>query len=137
MHEKNWEWTLLDELHSPLESRIEYGDDEHVIVSFFASNRDWTVYTTHRLIGECDGRRAEILQPKFGSTGFGDFKGDLDAPRIEPAKIRIGLRTRPFLYETGYASMAPIHYFKFWSLKWPIWKETYQLSIQNPHPLAS
>jgi len=32
-----------------------------------------------------------------------------------------------FLYETGYASMAPIHYFKFWSLKWPVWQQTYRM----------
>jgi len=125
MHEISWERTLLDQMHSQLETVVDLESDELPIISFFVSEVDWTLYTTHRLVGQHDGFYSEVSQAEFGKTDFGDFKGDLDSPRIEPASVRSNQGDRTFLYETGFASMAPIHYFKFWSLKWPVWRETY------------
>ncbi len=131
MHVDSWEMTLLDRYHDPIESAVRLEDDEYVIVSFFAGEADWTLYTTHRLVGEVSGKRADIERSEFGATDFGNFKQDLDSPRVTKAIIRTKHGTQQFLYESGYASIAPIHYFKFWSLKWPAWKETYRIENEK------
>lgn len=123
MHEGSWEMTLLDRCHDPIASRLSLADDEYPIVSFFAGDGDWTIYTTHRLVGEVSGKRTEIERSDFGSTNFGNFKQDIDSPRVTEARVRCKNGIRLFLYESGYASMAPIYYLRFWSLKWTTWKE--------------
>jgi len=127
MHEKHWEWTILDRVHEVVARQTALHAGEHPIVSFCANSNDWTLMTTHRLVGSVDAQRTEIGRDDFSTTDFGNFKQDLDSPRITPAKISVRGRNQTFLYESGYASMAPIHYFKFWSLKWPAWRETYRL----------
>jgi len=127
MHEDSWELTLLDQCHAPIASRLSLGEDEFPLVSFYAAKEDWTLHTTHRLISEVSGKRSEISQPDYGKTNFGKFKQNLDSPQVMKATIQCQGGSRVFLYESGYASMAPIHYFKFWSLKWPVWKETYRI----------
>jgi hypothetical protein len=87
--------------------------------------------TTHRMVGTVDLKRTEISSDDFGVTDFGNFKQDLDSPRITRAKISVRGRSQTFLFESGYASMAPIHYFRFWTRKWPVWRETYRLSRQR------
>lgn len=131
MHEKHWEWTMLDSIHRPVADQIALCEDEYPIVSFCAGADDWTLMTTHRVVGAVDARRTEIQRDDFGTTDFGNFKQALDSPRITPARVMISGRSQTFLYESGYASMAPIHYFRFWSLKWPAWRETYRLSKEH------
>ena len=131
MHERSWEMTLLDGCHDPIAAAVSLEDGEFPLVSFFAGDGDWTLYTTHRVIGEALSERTEIERSDFGSTDFGNFKQDLDSPRVTEANIRCKQASRVFLYESGYASMAPIHYFKFWSLKWPAWKETYRIENEK------
>lgn len=131
MHVNAWEMTLLDRCHDPIASTVQLDDDEYPLVSFFAGTGDWTLYTTHRLVGEASGKRAEVGRSEFGSTNFGDFKLDLDSPRVTEATIHTKHGTELFLYESGYASMAPIYYFKFWSMKWPVWKEAYRLENEE------
>lgn len=80
MHEGSWEMTMLDRCHDPIASEVSLNDDEYPLVSFFAADGDWTLYTTHRLVGEVSGKRTEIRRSGFGSTDFGDFKQDLDSP---------------------------------------------------------
>lgn len=131
MHVDSWEMTLLDRCHDTIESAVRLEDGEYAIVSFFAGEGDWTLYTTHRLFGEASGKRGEIERSEFGATDFGNFKQDLDSPRVTEAAIRTKRGSQPFLYESGYASMAPIHYFKFWCLKWPVWKEAYRIENEK------
>ncbi len=131
MHEGSWEMTLLDRCHDAIASKVSLYDDEYPLVSFFASDGDWNLYTTHRLVGETSGTQTEIECSDFDSTAFGNFKRDLDSPRVTEAVVRSKHGSRVFLYESGYASMAPIHYFKFWSLKWPAWKETYRIENEE------
>ncbi|CAN5506951.1 hypothetical protein BH09VER1_BH09VER1_55910 [soil metagenome] len=127
MHEGHWEMTVLDSLHSPIKEVILLSEDEYPLISFFAGKGDWTVYTSHRLIGEVDSSRTEIKREAFDSCKWGDFKQDLDSPRVTVAHTRHLGEGRQFLYESGYASMAPIYYFIFWELKWPVWRKTYQI----------
>lgn len=123
--------TLLGDCHAPIASKVPLNDDEYALVSFFAGDADWTLYTTHRLVGEASYERTEIGRLDFGATHFGNFKQGLDSPRATPATIDSPQGSRVFLYESGYASMAPIHYFKFWSLKWPVWSKTHRISNQQ------
>lgn len=131
MHEGSWEMTLLDRCHDPIASKVLLDDDEHPLVSFFAADGDWTLHTTRRLVGEVSGQQAKIERSDFDSADFGNFKQDLDSPRVTEATFRSKQGSRTFLYESGYASMAPIHYFKFWSLKWPVWKEAYRIENEE------
>jgi hypothetical protein len=130
MHEGSWEMTLLDRCHDPIESAFPLEDGEYPLISFLAGG-DWTLYTTHRLVGEISGKRAEIDRTEFVSTHFGNFKQDLDSPRVTEASIRTKEGSLEFLYESGYASMAPIYYFRFWSIKWPVWQETYRIENEK------
>src|SRR5437660_7987900 len=82
MHEKHWEWTMLDNIHKPVAEQSALWDDEYPIVSFCAGADDWTLMTTHRMVGAVDTRRTEIQRDDFGTTDFGDFKQDLDSPRV-------------------------------------------------------
>lgn len=131
MHEKRWEWTILDSVHELVGRQIVLQDGEYPIISFCAGADDWTLTTTHRMVGSVDAERAEIDRENFSTTDFGNFKQDLDSPRIVQAKINLRGKSQTFLYESGYASMAPIYYFRFWKLKWPVWRESYRLG-QRP-----
>jgi hypothetical protein len=131
MHENHWEWTILDRVHEVVAAHTAFGKEEYPIVSFCSGSHDWTLMTTHRIIGSLEGGQIEISRDEFGTTDFGDFKQDLDSPRITQARVKVRGKNQIFLYESGYASMAPIYYFRFWSLKWPRWRETYHLSRQQ------
>ena len=56
MHEKHWEWTMLDNIHEPVAEQTALWDDEYPIVSFCAGADDWTLMTTHRMVGAVDTR---------------------------------------------------------------------------------
>lgn len=60
MHEIAWEVTLLDRCHDPIVSTIQLDGDGYPLVSFFAGTGDWTLFTTHRIVGEALGKRAGI-----------------------------------------------------------------------------
>ena len=124
MHEKRWEWTILDRVHEALAAKANLRHDEYPIVSFYAGADDWTLMTTHRMLGSVDAQRTEIGRDDFSTTDFGDFKQDLDSARITRARIVVKGESHTFLYESGYASMAPIYYLRFWSVKWPVWRES-------------
>ena len=72
-----------------------------------------------------------IPQRDFDDCDFGDFKQDLDSPRATTATIRHRKTKSNFRYESGYASMAPIHYFKFWRVKWPAWRQTHLIELKK------
>lgn len=135
MNESSWEMTILDGIHPAVEPFVQF-DDELPIISFFDGAGDWTVYTTNRMIGEIDGLRTEIRRSDFGRCNFRDFKQDLDSPRVTVATISCGKRKSQFYYESGYAAIAPIYYFRFWRIKWPVWKETYQIETRKQNQSA-
>jgi hypothetical protein len=127
MNVPHWEMTILDGIHPVIRESVRIEEGELPIVSFFAGLGDWTVYTTDRMLGEVDGTRTQIDRVDFGECDFGNFKQDLDSPRVTVAVISRGRKKSQFLYESGYASMAPIYYFRFWNIKWPVWKKTYEM----------
>lgn len=123
--------TILDDIHPSIRPNVQLDEDEFPVASFFAGDGDWTLYTTNHLIGEIDGARTCTKRSDFGSCDFGDFKQDLDSACVKRATMSCLSNRVHFLYESGYASMVPIYYFKFWSLKWPVWKETYRIERQQ------
>lgn len=129
-----WDMTLLNRCHNAISSILPLKDGEYSLISFYAASGDWTLYTTRRIVGEVNGVRFECESSEYGAVDFGNFKLSLDSPQVAIAKIRTENGDVQFRYETGYASMAPINYFKFWNLKWPVWKETYRL--ENTSSLA-
>lgn len=131
MRESDWKMTLLDGCHAPTASVVSLDEGELPVVSFFAAEGNWTLYTTRRLIGEASGNRTEIEWSDFGSIDFGDFKQDLQLPKMAEATIHCSRGLRRFSYESGYASMAPIYYFRFWQMKWPVWRETYRIESEK------
>lgn len=131
MHEGSWEMTLLDHCHAPIASKVLLDDHEYALVSFFAGDGDWTLYTTHRLVGEVAYERTEIGRLDFGTTDFQHFRHGPNPPRVKTATIHCQQGSHVFLYESGYASMAPIYYFIFWSQKWPVWSKTHRLYNQQ------
>ena len=128
MNIARWEWTILDSAHEAL--RSELNDGELPIVSFYAGSGDWTLCTTCRVILCVNGVWSEIKRSDFAVVDYGDFKQDVDSPRVTKAILRHTRGKTPVLYESGYASMAPIYYFRFWSHKWPVWSKTYD-QIRN------
>ena len=127
MAEESWRYTLLDQLHHSINSLVKIEDEELPLFSVFVDDLNWTVGTTHNFFCSLRRKKRKIQPSQFGSTVFGDFKQDLANPRPSHATLKCGWREVKFLYESGTASMPPIHYFKFWSLKWPVWKETYRV----------
>jgi hypothetical protein len=120
--------TLVDAMHAGVRERISLRKDELPIVSFFADDSRWTLYTTHRFLGANGSEWFEAPCDSFGETEWGNFKLVLERPAVVEATLCHDNRTVVFLYESGYASMAPIYYFRFWSQKWTVWKRTYQLT---------
>ena len=131
MRVDSWEWTILGKVHQPIEQELNLEGDEYPVASFFCSSETWSLYTTHGIYGKLDSRRIEVDREQFEGSDFGDFKQDLDSPRVGEARLNTREGKKFFAYETGYASMAPIHYFKFWILKWPAWRRAYQLLMEQ------
>ena len=131
MNESHWEMTILDDVHPQIQRSEPLMAEEYPMVSFFAGEGERTIYTTHRMVGKIEGSRTEIPRMDYDSSFFGDFKQDLDSPRVTIAIITHARKKSRFLYESGYASMAPIHYFKFWSHKWPVWRRIYEIGVKG------
>lgn len=124
MNVPHWEWTILGAAHDGLKSEIKNG--ELPIVSFYADEDDWTLLTTNRIVASLNGLRSGVDRSNLDQVDYGNFKQDVDSPRITRAILKHTHGKAILLYESGYASMAPIYYFRFWEYKWPVWKETYK-----------
>jgi hypothetical protein len=115
----DWRYTKLDDIHAELSSQIALDRGERVIVSCYIDPSHWYVMTTARILG-CY-LQAFSLQPlDVANWDWGDFKhGGTDGIGI--ARIQVaGASSVNFAYEVGYASMAPIYYERFWSIKFPV-----------------
>lgn len=115
MRETEWRYTCLQVAHECLEPLISLEPDELPIVSCSIDADSWFVMTSKQIeiSNKCQRDTVDPLEIK--SADWGDFKTDLQ-PEIGTATLVLNDETSLSLpYETGYASMAPIHYVKFWS----------------------
>ncbi len=119
MREVEWRYTCLQIAHEPLQSLISLEPDELPIVSCFIDTDSWFVMTSKRIEISNKDRRDTVIPLEIKSWDWGDFKAGME-PKIGAATLTLNDGTSLSLpYETGYASMAPIHYEMFWSVKYP------------------
>jgi hypothetical protein len=115
-----WRYTLLGAALAEVSSRAELEPGELPLVSFFLSEASWYLLTTRRVVGAYSGRRVSVSALDVGEDRFGDFKGHSGAA-VDVMTLRLASAEDIALqYETGLASMAPIYYFRFWKIKYPI-----------------
>lgn len=120
MHESDWRYTNLKVAHEPLLLLVSLGPDEMPIVSCLIDADSWFVMTSRRIEISNKRQRDSVDPLEITSWDWGYFKTDWE-PKIGTATLTKDDGTSvSFLYETGYASMAPIHYQMFWSLKYPV-----------------
>lgn len=106
-------------------------ENEQPVVSSFISAERWYALTTRRILGQTSERRVELWAYEIESYASGNFKGYELSPAglLRPQLGTQGTERMTFRfrsgeeaaieYETGYASMAPIYYVRFWTLKFP------------------
>jgi hypothetical protein len=119
MHEDRWRYTRLLAVNSLPSSKVALEPGELGVVSCEVSEESWCFMTSRRLIGQRNQLRFEVQALDVDEWKWGDFKTGLE-PQVGDAKIRSrnGVE-HSFQYETGYASMAPIYYALFWTVKYP------------------
>jgi hypothetical protein len=117
--EEQWLYTRLLHLHDEMKCVVALEPSECVIVSCYTGRHHWFAMTSARMI-LCNNNQRFVANPRdVKRWRWGDFKTDAE-PRIGTARIDLRDGTSfSFQYETGYASMAPIYYERFWSVKYP------------------
>lgn len=120
MEPSSWAYTRLSNHDNDLMDRAQLTENELPIVSCQISTDSWYVLTTRRVTAEHAGDYVDTLATDIEREGLGDFKGH-DGARTRPLSLVLnGGERKTIEYETGRASMAPIYYFSFWGLKYPI-----------------
>lgn len=117
--EEQWLYTRLLHLHDEMKYVVALEPTECLIVSCYIDRCHWFAMTSARMI-TCNNNEKVVANPlDFKRWHWEDFKADAE-PRIGTARIDLKAGTSfSFQYETGYASMAPIYYERFWSVKYP------------------
>jgi hypothetical protein len=120
MHEEKWRYTRLLSIHATPKSNVSFESNEVPIVSCEIAPASWYLMTSRRLIASCNHLSFEVNPLDIEDWNWGDFKTDLNL-QIGDAKISVrNAGDRSFQYETGWASMAPIYYARFWLVKFPV-----------------
>ena len=113
-------YTLVGESHPEVARHVELPPSELPLVSFFLSEESWCLLTTRRILGCFSGQGIEIAALDVLEDRFGNFKGRGGREtEIMTLQVVGGGEVR-LEYETGRASMAPIYYFRYWKIKFPI-----------------
>jgi len=120
MDPESWRYTRLAEHHPEIVHRSGLQSGELPIVTSHISDSSWYALTTRRIIGTYDGCDINCAATDISEDRFGNFKGYGDAQTEKMILVRTGLPDLRLEYETSKASMAPIYYFRFWSIKYPI-----------------
>ena len=120
MDPATWRFTLIGAVHPTVAERVAMQEGELPIVSSLISDESWYLFTTRRILGTYGGQRYEAAPADIIKYRVGNFKGygheETDIMRLMfPDGSELELE-----YETGRASMAPIHYCLFWRLKYPV-----------------
>jgi hypothetical protein len=119
MHEHEWRYTRLLNLHGELRPEVSFEPGELPIVSCYLDRDRWFVMTSGRLQIRCFGQPFAVSPLDIKRWNLGDFKTRL-VPQIGNATFQKRDGTSfSFQYETGYASMALIYYLLFWDVKFP------------------
>ena len=121
-----WKYTKIDEAHEKVLKKIEIAPGEFPIVSFYLSENSFYLLTTRRVAGFYDKREVEFFPTYIKQDNFGNFKG-LNSELYRYKHIEVVTfdvegenYCQRLQFETGKASMAPIYYFRWWEIKYPI-----------------
>ena len=118
MDSSKWEYTILGSIHTIILEHVKLEKDELPIVSIYISDSNWSVYSTRRIFGIYEGEESQILSSSEILGEYGNAKDKNNKSKV--ATYKLDGKVCRFTFETGKASMAPIHYIKFWNLKYPI-----------------
>lgn len=115
-----WKYTRVGDAHPEVLGHAELEPGELPIVSFFVGKESWYLLTTRRVVGAYSGLSVRVATLDVRVQDFGNFKGyrsvELEVMRLQLANDHeVALQ-----YETGRASMAPIYYFIYWEIKYPV-----------------
>jgi hypothetical protein len=120
MNESAWRATSLGEIHPKLTMLVDLQSGELPILSCFHSALNWYVLSTRRVLGICSENTVDVAVLDIVEPSFGNFKS-VAPSTSELMRLRLGNgRVVELEYETGAASMAPIYYFQYWAVKYPI-----------------
>ncbi|MCA9175736.1 MAG: hypothetical protein KDB14_14725 [Planctomycetales bacterium] len=115
-----WRYTRL-ETHDPeLIRRSGLQAGELPIVTSHISDASWYALTTRRVVGTLDGQDVELAATDVSAARWGNFKGYGHAQTEAMVLVDAARRELRLEYEIGLASMAPIYYFPFWAIKYPV-----------------
>lgn len=115
-----WRCTLVGVAHPEVLGRAELEPCELPLVSFLFSKSSWYLLTTRRVVGEYSGRQVRVAALDVLENRFGNFKG-YGGAELEVMTLRLtGGHEVALQYETDRAAMAPIYYFGYWKIKYPI-----------------
>jgi hypothetical protein len=118
--EADWRFTRIDALPERLARIARLQPAERSLVSCFIDAQRWYVMTTARVFGIAHGSPFDCSPLDVTQWRWGDFK---HAGRSESEIATLSMKNGTHLrmaYETGPASMAPIYYDRFWTIKYPI-----------------
>lgn len=120
MDTSTWRATVVGAMHPELGLSVEMKPGESPIVSCFHSEASWYVLSTRRVLGACRGRAVDLAVLDVAKQSFGDFKGH-GGSATEFMNLESANGQSAWLeYECGKASMAPIYYFRYWTIKYPV-----------------
>lgn len=120
MDPSTWRATVIGAMHPQSSSLVELETGEFPIVSCFHSDVSWYVLSTRRVLGACRSRVVDIGVLQVAKHAFGDFKGYGGSPTEFVNLESTDGGSISLEYETGKASMAPIYYFRYWAIKYPL-----------------
>jgi hypothetical protein len=120
MEPRTWTYTRLSEHDPQLIEWCNLAAGELAIVSCRVSPESWYVFTTRRVVAQHNGKCLDAQATHVKRETYGDFKGH-DGAKTRTMTLNLHDGTKATVeYETGRASMAPLYYFSFWGLKYPI-----------------
>ncbi|HXN47174.1 MAG TPA: hypothetical protein VN893_11075 [Bryobacteraceae bacterium] len=115
-----WRFTLIDKAHPEVLARANLEEGESPLVSCYISEASWYLLSTRRVVGVYGGQKIDVGALDIHVDHSGDFKG-YGGEDLELMTLRLNSgREMKVQYETGRASMAPIYYFRYWRVKYPV-----------------
>jgi hypothetical protein len=120
MNPDTWRFTLIGDAHPGVITHARLEHDEAPLVSFWLGEESWYLFSTRRILGSYGGKNVEAAALDVREDHFGDFKG-IQGAELELMYLHLDSGFDAVLqYETSKASMAPIYYFRYWHVKYPV-----------------
>lgn len=120
MKYETWRYTRVDTIHDELHAFISLEQGELPIVSSYIASDRWYLLTSRQVWSCVSGQRNRTSGPNISSSVAGNFKG-FGQQEVERMTLLLHDGDELHLdFETDFASMAPMYYVRFWTLKFPV-----------------